>query len=1010
MISPRFRDRFLYCLAVASLVLVPSTSISAQSTASIEGQIIDAHGDAVAGAEVQAISRSISLLRVVQTDSHGRYQFAGLPVGDYSLEVRAHGFKLQVFEMLVVEVGRRITQDFQLGVGDVSEQVTVSSSNSMIERATISVGHVIDRRMVREIPSNGRYFLDLGLLIPGAVTPPQGAFSASPMRGSGSFAINIAGNREETVNYMVNGITLNNLAFSSISFQPTLSTVQEFKVDNSTFSAEYGQSSGAIVNIATRSGANNFHGEVFEYIRNDAFDARNFFEFTTAEPASFKRNQFGGSFGGPLVKEKTFFFFSYEGLRQRQNLDLNSVVLSDSQRAAVTNPAIAKLIELIPRANFVDSSGTSRFISSAPAPVDVDQWTIDINHNLTNKDRLHGYYAIYRRKLTEPNRFGSTIPGFGHTTDTLRQIFTLNENHTFRPNLANEARFGFNRFYSTSTPNAQLNPGEFGINNGVTTATGLPQINVAGGSLNFGGPATQPSGRGDTTFVVSDTLSWLVGRHSLKLGGEFRQFYDNNFRRATGSFNFPTVSSFVSGIANSFSITLGDESSSVSQRALGFFGQDNWRLSTNLTLELGLRYEWNITPTERYDRFIVFDPQNVSLIRVGSGVDEVYEQNNKNFQPRLGFAWDPFGKGRSVVRAAYAVLVDQPMTSVVTPLSGNPPLAVPLTFTGPIDPGEALAAARPAGLAPQTIDHGFNNAYMQSWNLNLQHEFTSRFAVMLGYFGSKGTNLITRRNLNQPVNGVRPYPALSDSSPILPGVALGNITQVEGTGNSTYNALWVSATQRLARGLQFNASYTWSRSLDYTSFSSSGVVVQDSYDLDNDRGLSDFDARHRTVVSAIYDLPFTGNGLVEGWQIAAIVQSQSGNPFNIVTSNSSVNGVANTLRPDVTGPVEIPGEVERWFETSSFTPVGSFGNLGRNVVIGPRFDNTDVALIKNTHFTEDLRMQFRAEVFDVFNHANFGRPGNVVNTPAFGRITSTRFPTGESGSSRQLQFALKFLF
>jgi hypothetical protein len=346
------------------------------------------------------------------------------------------------------------------------------------------------------------------------------------------------------------------------------------------------------------------------------------------------------------------------------------------------------------------------------------------------------------------------------------------------------------------------------------------------------------------------------------------------------------------------------------------------------------------------------------------------------------------------------------MTSIVTATSGNPPLATPLTFTGTVRFDNAINLAGAVGLAPQTVDHDFDNAYMQSWNLNAQHEF-SRFVLMVGYIGSKGTHLITRRNLNQPVNGVRPYPALSLSSPILPGTPLGNVTQVEGSGNSSYNALWVTATRRFKRNLQFDASYTWSKSLDYNSFSSGGIVTQDSYNLVGSRGLSDFDARHRFVVSALYQLPFRGNQLVEGWQFAAIVQSQSGNPVNIVTTNSTVNGVAGTLRPDVDGPISTLGQVDAWFDTSVFTSVARLGDLGRNVVIGPTFNNTDFSVIKNTKFGDALRLQFRTEFFDIFNHANLGQPGSVVGSPAFGRITNTRFPTGESGSSRQIQFALR---
>ena len=705
------------------------------------------------GARIALRNRATGLERIVETDSEGIYLAAALPVGAYRVEAYATGFQIQVVESLIIEVGRAVAQDFSLRVGDIAQEMIVTPTGNLIDRATVSVGHVVDRRIVEEAPLNGRYFLDLGLLVPGSLTPAQSAFSAAPMRGLGSLAFNTAGNREETVNYLVNGITLNNLAFSSITFQPSINTIQEFKVDNSTFSAEYGQSSGAIVNIATRSGGNEFHGELFEFFRNDALDARNFFEHTSSNPAPFKRNQFGGSLGGPIIKNKTFFFVSYEGLRQRQGLNLNSLVLSDAQRASTTDPVITKLIELIPRANFADQSDAPRFIGSASAPVNVNQWTADISHNLSKKDQLHGFYAIQQGETKEPTRSGNTIPGFGYIAPLVRQIFTLNETHTFGPAAVNEARFGFNRWSTRTTPNAQLNPAEFGIRNGISEPIGLPQISIAGGSLNFGGPAINPSFRRDTTLVAADTLTWLFGKHSIKLGGEYRQFLNNNFRQGTGSFNFPTVASFLEGTANSFSVTLGNQSSSIAQGALGFFVQDSYKWRPNLTLELGLRYEWNMTPSERYDRFIVFDQRRNSLLRAGTDFDEIYHQNNKNFQPRLGFAWDPFNHGKTVVRGAYAILVDQPMTSVVSGASGNPPLAMPLTFSGPIRLDNAISVARAAGLAPQTVDRGFDNSYVQSWNLNVQRELTTNLALMVGYFGSKGTHLITRRNINQPANG-----------------------------------------------------------------------------------------------------------------------------------------------------------------------------------------------------------------------------------------------------------------
>jgi Carboxypeptidase regulatory-like domain/TonB dependent receptor-like, beta-barrel len=1005
--SPRLSLDLIRTAALFVVVLL-CPPVHAQSTAAFEGQVNDQKGAIVPAVEISVIRHDIGTKRVAVTDDEGRYQIAALPVGSYRVELRARGFQTQIIESLTLEVGSTVTQNFQLQVGDVSQVVTIQTEHDLLEHSTMAVGQVVNQQMVQEAPLNGRYFLDLGLLVPGSVTSPQGAFSSAPVRGMGSFAFTTAGNREETINYVVNGITLNNLTNSAITFQPSIGTVQEFKIDNSTFSAEHGQSSGAIVTIATRSGTNHFHGEAFEFLRNNAFDARNFFTFNSSQPTPFKRNQFGGQLGGPIIREKLFFFFSYEGLRQRQQLDLNSLVLSDAQRAAVVDPVIRKLLPLIPQANFFDSSGTPRFVGSARATVDTDQWSGDVSYHISASDQLHGYYDAYRTLNTEPSRNGNTIPGFGNNTKLLRQVFTLNETHVFGARLVNVLSAGFNRFSSATNPNARLNPADFGISNGIAQPIGLPQITVAGG-LNFGGPSINPSGRGDTTLAASDVVSYLLGRHSIKLGGEFRQFLNNNFRQATGSFNFPTVASFLAGNANSFNVTLGNQSSSIAEPAVGLFMQDNFKLRPNLTVEAGLRYEWNFTPSERYDRFIIFDPATASLVRVGADIKRVYHQNNRNFQPRVGFAWDPFKDGKTSVRAGYSVQTDQPMTSVVLSTATNPPLAMPLSFSGTVRLDNAIQLARAAGLAPQSINNGFDNAYLQSWNFNVQREIRRNLVLMSGYIGSKGSHLIVRRNINQPINGVRPFQTLSASSPILPGAALGNITQVESAGNSSYNALWASVTQRLTQGLQFNASYTWSKSLDYNSFSTGGIIGQDGYNLRGDRGLSDFDARNRLVISALYDLPFQRNQLVAGWQLAMIVQSQSGNPVNIVTSNSTINGVANTLRPDVNGPVKIFGSVDSWFDTTAFTAVPRFGNLGRNVIIGPGFNNTDFSIIKNTKLGETVRAQFRAEFFDLFNHANFGQPGNVVGSPAFGRITSTRFPTGETGSSRQIQFAIKLM-
>lgn len=1017
-------------IGLMASVFVPESGasplITFQSIAVLQGRVVDQNGAVVPRAQVSVQNSATGLSRKGETDSEGNYQIAALPVGNYRVEVEARGFRKGIVEQLGVEVARIVVQDFQLEVGDITQTINVTPEARLIEAATVSVGQVIDQRSVQELPLNGRHFIDLGLLIPGSVTPPQNGNLALPARGQGSFALNTAGNREDTVNFQINGINLNDQINNILTFSPPISSIQEFKVDNSTFSAEYGRNSGAIVNIATRRGTNQFHGELLEYFRNDALDARNFFNFTSNQPPPFKRNQFGGSVGGPVLlprfgeggsqwsydgKNRTFFFVSYEGLRQRQGVDVNTLVLSDAQRASVTDAVIRKLVDLIPRANFADSSGAVRFVGSAPVSVVVDQWAVDLSHNINDRDQLHGYYSVQRDDRTEPTALGNTIPGFGDIRAGLRQIFTLNWTHIFTSNTVNEARFGFNRILFTAVAAAPLNPADFGIRNGITQAGALPQINIAGG-LNFGGPTQIPQRRGDTTFVASDTLSRLRGRHSTKFGGEFRRFYYNTLTLDSGTFQFPSVAAFVAGNANSFSITLGDRSASIAQGALDFFAIDNFKWRRNLTLELGLRYEWNMSPTERYDRFYVFDPTRVALVNVGRDIDQVYKTNAQNFQPRVGIAWDPFKDGKTSVRAAYAIMTEQPVVQAVSNTAANPPNATPLSFSGTIRLNNAIDLARASGISLVNVDHNFANSYVQSWNLNIQREIIPRLAVMVGYFGSKGTHLRISRNINQPVNGVRPFQLLSNSSPVLPGASLGNITQVEGTGNSSYNALWTTVSRRFSSGLQFNASYTWSKSIDYNSINAPPtlITVQNSYDFRNDRGLSDFDARHRFVVSGIYELPFKGNRIKEGWQLAAIVQMQSGNPVNIITTNSTVNGVANTLRPNVAGPVEIFGRVDRWFDTNAFTAVPRFGSLGRNVIIGPGFSNFDFSVLKNIELDEKMSLQFRAEVFDLFNHASFGQPGRVVGSATFGQISNTRFPTGDSGSSRQLQFALKLMF
>ncbi len=1005
------------------LLIAPVSFVYAQSNATLRGAVNDETGASVPKAKIVIHNQDTGVDRNTVSDEEGNYQVPGLPVGMYRVEVSAQGFQTVIITDLRLDVSSTVVKNVQLKVGATTQQVTITAEAPVIQAGSITVGQTINQRTVQDIPLNGRHFVDLTLLTPGTVMPPANGFLTAPLRGQGAFGVNTAGQREDTVNYMINGINLNDEVQNQITFQPSINTVQEFRIDNSTFSAEYGRNSGSIINIATRNGTNQYHGEAFEYHRDNALDARNFFNPTklssgASNPQSpFVRNSFGADAGGPILKDKAFFYASYEGLRQRQGLSLSTNVPSDAQRAAVVDPVVLKLLPLIQHSN-TTIGGLPFFVGSATAPVNIDQGTGDLQFNLGPNDRLHGYIAIQQDLRQEPTLQGNTLPGWGDTRASRRQIMTINEDHVFGPNLTNEVRLGYNRIHISFLPNQPLNPADFGIVNGITGAIGLPQIAVSGtGALNIGGPAGFPQARGDATVVFSDTLHWLRGRHAFAIGGEMRRFYNNNVAQNIGSYTFATLQNFLNDQSNRFNVTIGSGNDKILEPAWGLFVQDNFKWTSNFTLELGLRYDYNSTPTEGNGLFSVFVPSTVSLVQAGTnGVGQVFHTNNKNIQPRLGFAWNPFHNDKTVVRAAYAILTDQPVTNAVTPLSSNPPFALPVTTTSATNAITFLntGAATAGSIGPATISPSFDNPYVQSWNLNIQRELTPSLGLMVGYFGSKGTHLRIALNENQKGAAAGlPFPALSAASPILPGKALSNITEVDSSSNSNYNALWVTLTKHTTRGLQFNASYTYSHSLDENSLTSTGVTVQDSFNIRNDYGPSDFDVRHRIVFSGIYDLPFKGNRLYDGWELGIITQAQSGNPLNVITTNTAFTG-NQTVRPDVSGPIVTTGNPAQWFANPAVFLVTSpvhFGNLGRNAVLGPDFVNTDFSLIKTTKITERTNVQFRAEMFDIFNHPNFGNPGRFADSAStFGKISSTRVPTGDFGSSRQIQLALKFQF
>jgi hypothetical protein len=1036
-------------LGFVVLLLVSVSACFAQSTATLAGTVTDPTGAVVPNANVKVRSLSTNTLRETVSDSAGDYVVPSLQPGDYEIRTSAAGFGTSVIKSVTLQVDQSVTVNVKLNVQSSGETVQVEGSAApIIDSQTITMGQVIDKDTVQNIPLNGRHFLDLTNLTPGAVVPPANGFLTGASRGLGANSYITGGGREDANNFQINGINLNDMTQNQITFQPSINTTSEFKIINSTFSAEYGRSSGSVVNVATRSGASSYHGEAFDYLRNNYFDARNYFNQKGPLPQNRQnqlvRNNFGGALSGPvpfILKDRAFLFLSYEGLRQTQAILLTSKVLTNAQRTALANspagPAYAQLVNVIPAGveTTVNGVTTATATGSSPGPVKTDQYSGDLLANLSAANSLHFYYAWQQDARTEPNLQGNTVAGFGDHRTAHRQIGTINDVQIFSPNVVNEARLGFNRIAINFADSRNLVSSAYGIPNGVSAAIGLPQITVSDIGLNFGGPSGFPQGRFVTTGVLSDTLNYLRGKHSIKVGGEFRRFIGDNFSLTAGTVNFSTTSDFINGLASSFSANPQNVTNRIFISSVASFVQDSYKLTRNFTAELGFRYEWNGTPAEGGHRFINFNTATSTFQQV----NQPYKQNN-NYEPRLGFAYDVLGKGKTTIRGGFGIMVDQPITNVVTGLAGNPPNSNPVNISasasGPKLPiGTAFANATLSSLAPSAVNPNFKNGYIESYNLNVQQDLGHATALQVGYIGSQGRHLRLNRNINQLVyapgstTGTRPFPTVAGSSLIRPGAALGNITFNDNAGMSNYNALWVTLRKSVRGGLQFNTTYTYSKSMDENSQAGNGV--QDSTNPAGSYGLSDFDVRHHFVLSGTWTLPFHGNRLKDGWLLADITQIQGGNPLNVVTNSTysgSTTAALGQIRPTLLAhPTTGIGKAGTNFAIpyitgtacatptagcTFLTPTLGFGSMQRNSLTGPGFSDTDVSLQKTTRIAESVNFVLRMDAFDVLNQANFGNPGLTASpgSTSFGQITQTRGAIGDAGSSRQLQFAAKVTF
>jgi outer membrane receptor protein involved in Fe transport len=1059
--------------------------VAAQSfRGAIRGEITDAHGLPVPGAKVTARNLGTSETREVSADADGEYRFLELPAGEYEVSAVAQGLQEARVARVRVEVGAETVIGVALSqVKDRQETVTVVETVPLMETASTTLSQVVDRQLVQELPLNGRDFGKLVALTPGVTV--EGSGVAGTEKGFGQFNIN--GNRDRSNNYNLDGTDNNDPFFNNSALNQVgitgapatllpLDAIQEFSIQ-AQFNSEYGRNSGSVVNIITRSGTNVLHGSLYEYNRNSAFDARNYFNTKlqgdgTPNPQSrFNNNNFGGSLGGPVIKDRAFFFFAYEGQRERVGSDFNLTVPSTAQIAAAQSIAVNNPVQTVPSVNqalikitdLLPTSDSNSLAYSVRDKNDSNNLIGKIDYRLNGNNSLSGRYAFGQSDQVFPlgslDGFGSgsRLANFEQISPTRVQVVSVNWLTTLSPTKFNEVRFGYSRF-RTGFNSADATPGNpnfidpnlLGLEMG-TGHVGLPEIDFNGDLENLGATAfSVPRGRLSETFQILDNFTWIRGHHTFKFGGEYHRYdvqsFNDNLERGlldvnTCVFiddnNCPTLSDdlIVNELANFYIgniFALGNSGNTqrfTFNNNFGFFGQDEFRLRPNLTVTAGLRWEYIGPLGEKHNLLSNFDA-NDNLVQVGSPtLPHVYKRDLNNFAPRLGISWNP--RRNTVIRAGYGFYYDYTpqnnlianftnsagiATNPVSSLSNSPFFVGALDFNSGAFNGTAAGDVFAPTGSPQSIfitDLNLRTPYVQSWNLNVQQELGKGVAFEIGYVGTKGTKLTRLYDKNQDFTNDQ----------------WTTIDVFSGGANSTYNAL--QTTVRLAQfhGFSGFSTYTWGKSIDGASDGidfnfASAAFPQNSDNLRAEKGPSTFDTRHRWTSAVTYRVPTLArvpNLLGAGWQLNAILTIQSGRPIPIVNSNDTSETFNFHQRPNVVAGVN--PILSNWSPSSGYlNPAafsqpadGTFGNLGRNAIYGPGFHNLDFSATKDFQFREPFLLQFRAEFFNLFNHPNFALPQGSFGSQSFGQITQTPDvaqgnPGLGGGGPRVVQFGLRLQF
>ena len=1065
----------------ATLVLMFAPTVSASPTGSITGSVKDQSGSMISGGKLTLTNMSTNARIEAESDTNGGFQFLQLAPAMYSLRVEAVGFKKAVIDNIVVQVDQITHLDATLQIGSFAETIEVSGGAiPLLESDRSTLSNVVDSQVISNMPLNARQYLDLALLTPGVLPSSAGT------QGGG---FSVSGARSQSNVFLLDGVSNIDTQINSAlgNFRITDAT-QEYSVQTSVATAEFGRGTGGQVNIVTKSGTNQFHGTAFEYLRNSVLDAADFFTNKNGGKKNpLHRNQYGGTLGGPILKDRMFFFLSYEGFRQIAPTVSTTRVPTATERASVTDPISQSLLQFWPAANFTPSSGSSNnFIANVGASTFDETGLAKVDYNFSERDHLTARWAQYGGTVFTP---GALPLLGGNANSPVSESGVLDYTHTFSPRLLNEVRFGFSRNKTFITVqdsgfnaatvfvDSSGNPLP-GIVDGSTNKldSGLPTIGVSGGFAPLGSTSNLPQGRITNTYEIFDNMSLIApfgaSRHSWRWGvharrEDARRFLDGSAR---GQFNFSNFAEFAAGKVNTATLLFGSTLAYWQRYPWDLYWQDTYKVKDNFTLNYGVRYEYPSAIHQVRNQATNFIP-GVGPVLLGSskvlaidttkkGPDSLFftqapftlsdtgvNLDKNNFAPVVGFAYTPrfakslFGNDKTVIRGGFRVGYDEIFNNIPANMALNAPFNLTTTqntttangkFSYAVGLDQNVALVKNIGKQNQVGLVGFSSedqklrsAYIYQYSLGIQRQFGSAFSLEVDYQGSTGHKLGLFIDQNQPkviVNdptkrGSDPgTPSNPGNIQVFPNPSFGSIGTGVGIGNSNYNGAVATATYQGRHGIYFEGSYTFGKSIDDGSsfFGSTGerAGLADGTNLAAERGPSSFDIRHRAVFTFVVDLPVGpghrllgwNNGanrqVFGGWQISGITSIQSGTPFTVFNSSADFSGFNQfNDRPDVIGTGSLHQDNSNpdaafdktYFSSMTVTPnPGRLGTSGRNQYYGPGLQNWNFAVAKVFPLgTERVRLRFRADFFNLFNHTNFANPVSNQSSGNFGKITAT---------------------